>query len=330
MPALLVACVLALVLFAFAPPARAPSVPSSAAQEPEEWFDADDAAVEDALADGDIDREDLARRIFSPRHDDEAGKRRGRGSNVFAGAWVSLVGLTGELPTGIHETAGFVVVGLALDRIVQGRSSLDDDRRRRSAFAEDTTARPTPSASPPAGASSRLAIDAPLARAAVKAAWRVSGIGASDAKIDDMIARSRLSVLLPETRIRAMQVFQDGEHSTSYINESGTVVDTSGSTTTLEARLTWRFDRLLFAGDEPTLERVRLEREEARNRIGAHVLELLFAWQRALLDVAATDAGSRAEMDATLRAYEAELSLDVLTGGWFASQPAVRSRHPRP
>jgi len=148
----------------------------------------------------------------------------------------------------------------------------------------------------------------------------------NDARIDQMISRSRLSVLLPETRVRVMQVLQDGEHTTAYINEAGTIVDTSGSTTTLEARLTWRFDRLLFAGDEPTLERVRLEREEARNRIGSKVLELLFAWQRALLDEAASDSGSRAEVEATLRQLEAEISLDVLTGGWFGAQPVVRLR----
>ena len=103
-------------------------------------------------------------------------------------------------------------------------------------------------------------------------------------------------------------------------------MDTAGTTTTLEARLTWRFDRLIFAEDEPTLERVRLEREEARSRIGAKVLELLFAWQRAVLDEAGSDAGSRAELEAALRRIQAEIALDVMTGGWFCAQPAVRSR----
>jgi hypothetical protein len=130
-----------------------------------------------------------------------------------------------------------------------------------------------------------------------------------------MISRSRLSVLLPETRLRVVQMLQDGEHTTSYVNTAGTIIDTSGSTTTLEARLTWRLDRLLFAGDEPTLERVRLEREEARARIGGRVLELLFAWQRALLDEAASD----------IRQSEAEISLDVMTAGWFGVQPIVRA-----
>ena len=159
----------------------------------------------------------------------------------------------------------------------------------------------------------------------MRTAWRVSGIEINDARIDAMIARSRLSAVLPETRIRVMQVFQDGEHTTSYVDEAGTVVDTSGATTTLEARLTWRLDRLLFADDEPSLERLRLEREEARSRIGTKVLELLFAWQRALLDEAGSDAGSHAEVEATLRRLQAEIALDVLTGGWFGAQPLVRA-----
>jgi hypothetical protein len=41
--------------------------------------------------------------------------------------------------------------------------------------------------------------------------------------------------------------------------------------------------------------------------------------------VAAADAGSHAEVEAALRQNEAEISLDVLTGGWFAAQPVVRS-----
>jgi hypothetical protein len=70
---------------------------------------------------------------------------------------------------------------------------------------------------------------------------------------------------------------------------------------------------------------MRLERQEARGRLSARVLELLFAWQRAVLDVAETAAGSRAELDVVLRRCEAEVSLDVLTGGWFGAQPLVRS-----
>jgi hypothetical protein len=279
------------------------------------WFGAGDGRLEERFADGDIDEEDLARIPALGR-----GKQRSAGKAVLAQTWVSLVGFSRELPSGLNEVGGFVVVGLALDKIVQGRTRVDV----RPSFADDAAPRapPTPARPDPP----RFAIDASLARGAVRTAWRVSGIEVNDARIDAMIARSRLSAILPETRFRVMQVFQDGEHSTSYVDEAGTVVDTSGATTTIEARFTWRFDRLLFADDEPTLERVRLEREEARTRIGGRVLELLFAWQRAILDAAASDGGSRAETEATLHQAEAEISLDVLTAGWFGAQPAVKAK----
>ena len=50
----------------------------------------------------------------------------------------------------------------------------------------------------------------------------------------------------------------------------------------LEARATWRLDRLVFAEEEVALERMRQERAEAQARLRAHVLKVLFAWQRAL------------------------------------------------
>src|SRR6185312_3391128 len=128
---------------------------------------------------------------------------------------------------------------------------------------------------------------------------------------------------LPETRLRALRLFTDAQHTTTPTDALGTYYDATGANLWLEARLTWRFDRLLYADDEPTLERVRLERQEARARIAARVLDLLFALERASLDVASAPAGSRQEADAVLRWWEAEIALDVVTGGWFSKQPGV-------
>jgi len=329
---LLLSLALLLTLLSIARPASAQTSPLPPTGDPsqqveDQWLGARQAQLEERFADGDLDEEDLVR-IQTPRAGIAGGLGMGRersgGRDLLAQSWVSLVGFSSQLPTGLHEVGGFVVVGVAFDKIAQGDTyvGIRPGPARGAGIAQDASPRPAPTPSPRV----RLAIDAPLARGAVRSAWRASGIEVNDARIDQMISRSRLSVLLPETRLRAMQVFQDGEHTTEYINESGTIVDTSGSTTTLEARLTWRLDRLIFSGDEPTLERVRLEREETRNRIASKILELLFTWQRALLDEAASDSGSRAEVDATLRELEAEISLDVLTGGWFGAQPAVRAR----
>jgi hypothetical protein len=299
------------------PPGEADAFPGSLG------FGADDARLEELFHDGELDEEDLAR-LTSSTAGTGTGQTPPGASTLLAESWVSLVGFSRDLPTGIRDVGGFLVVGVALDKILQGRAHQVSTR---GSIGEDASPRALPSVpSVLLSARTRLAIDAPLARGAVRSAWRASGIEVNDTRIDEMISRSRLSVLLPETRLRVVQMLQDGEHTTSYVNTAGTIIDTSGSTTTLEARLTWRLDRLLFAGDEPTLERVRLEREEARTRIGGRVLELLFAWQRALLDEAASDGGSRAEVEAALRQSEAEISLDVMTAGWFGAQPVVRAQ----
>lgn len=93
--------------------------------------------------------------------------------------------------------------------------------------------------------------------------------------------------------------------------------DTVRSTLWLEARLTFRLDRLLYADDEPQLERLRADAHDSRAKIGAKVLEALFRWQRAFSDTRLSVPGSRDAFEAALRQAEAEAVLSVLTGGWF-------------
>ena len=57
----------------------------------------------------------------------------------------------------------------------------------------------------------------------------------------------------------------------------------------------------------------------SRSRIASRILEVLFQWQRALLDAKAAVAGTREETESTLRTLEAEATLDVLTNGWFSA-----------
>jgi hypothetical protein len=97
-----------------------------------------------------------------------------------------------------------------------------------------------------------------------------------------------------------------------------------GANLVLEGRLTWRLDRTVYAGDEPTLERVRLERAEARAKLAERALQSLFAWARAGLDAREAPEGSREEAEALLRVAEAAATLDVLTGGWFSDDQARR------
>ena len=160
-----------------------------------------------------------------------------------------------------------------------------------------------------------------MARSCVAAALRASGLGADDARIDALMDRARASAWLPETRTRAMRLWNDAAHTTTVAStDTANFYDAVGANLVLELRLTWRLDRLLYAGDEPTLERVRLERQDARSRLAARTLEVLFAWQRAIVGADEAVPGSRDAIENRLRAAEAQATLDVLTAGWFSSR----------
>jgi hypothetical protein len=273
------------------------------------WFDAGQDSLEDRFADGDLDEEDHA----ALRLD-----RRPGSSDLHGASWVSVVGFERQLLSGRNDVGGMVVVGMALDRIAAGSvHRIGDPPMPPAGAAPQAPADPEEPESKPPLAAPRLA------RKCVAAAWRTSGLGADDARIDALMARSRASALLPETRLRAMRLWVDASHATTLATTDDTsYYDAIGANLVLELRLTWRLDRLLYAGDEPTLERVRLERQDARARVAARTLEALFAWQRAAVAEAGAVAGSPEKAEAELRAAEAEATLDVLTGGWFSSQDA--------
>jgi hypothetical protein len=86
----------------------------------------------------------------------------------------------------------------------------------------------------------------------------------------------------------------------------------------LEARATWRLDRLLFAEEEVALERMRHERAEAKERLTKEVLRLLFEWQRARAHADNPMLSAEENLTARLRAIETAAELDLLTSGWFS------------
>jgi hypothetical protein len=259
---------------------------------------AGEAAVEEGLADGAFDADDLT--VFTRL----ARGTGARGGHRPARTWLSLVGFAGTFLDGRREAGALAVVSLAFDRLWAAPERASPARsgvRLAEGPAPSSPPAPAPS-SPPEPAAPILASPA-LARAAVGAAWRVAGLGGGDARIDAIVTRARLSAILPETRLRAMRSF-----------------DERSSTDVAADQATTGAGSYYDANEEPTLERIRLERQEARARLASRVLELLFQWQRARLDLQASTAGSRAELEATLRAVEAEAALDIVTGGWFSSR----------
>jgi hypothetical protein len=291
---------LAVVLLLVASPARA-----------DPWFGSGDNHLEDLYLDGDLGVEDIVDGLHVARS-------RGGSQEVRAGTWFTLGGFFRTVD-GREDVGVLVLVGVAFDKIAEGprhRLSRPDAlvSSAGAAFAEGPA--PAQAGSSSAPAPTPLLVTPAVARRAVAAAWKAAGLGVDDARIDAMIARSRASAALPETRLRVMKVFEDSSQ-VGVIPTDTSSYDILGANLYLEARLTWRLDRLLYADDEPTLERTRLERQDARERISGKVIDCLFQWQRARIAQRGATAGSKEAIDAGLRLAEAEAALDVLTGGWF-------------
>ena len=204
-------------------------------------------ALEDPLADGDLDAEDHA----ALRLD-----RRPGSSDLHGASWVSLVGFERQLLSGRNDVGGIVVVGLALDRIDAGRIHRIGDP-------------PTGPAAPDPPADAQVRLAAPrLARQCVAAAWRSAGLGSDDARIDalDRALESERAAPGDAPARDAPLGRRANTRRRSRPPTTPNFYDAVGANLVLELRLTWRLDRLLYAGDEPTLERVRLERLDARTR----------------------------------------------------------------
>jgi hypothetical protein len=295
---------------------------SSARAEP--WFGWGQNHAEDRYENGDLDSEDLVDGTI-------VGRSHNGGENVRAGSWLTLGAFWRKLDTGQEDLGILAILSVAFDKAAQG--SVHDlggsiaDGTAKSRSIPPVPEAPPPLLPPPAPVATpppppaeptRVVVTPGIARRAVAAAWRASGLGVDDARIDSMVARARASAALPEARLRAMRVVLDGSHA-GIIPEDTSTYDTAGADLWFEGRLTWRLDRLLYADDEPTLERVRLERQDARTRVAGKVLDALFQWQRAWFSMHVATPGTREATDATMRLIEAEAGLDVMTGGWFGS-----------
>jgi hypothetical protein len=140
-----------------------------------------------------------------------------------------------------------------------------------------------------------------------------------------MAARARLSAALPEVRLRASRgIDAQARVDTDYDTER--FADTSSTNLWLEARLTWRLDRAVFADEEIQVERLLHDRRELRLRIAHKVLEAVAHWVQARsILVNAIDHEGRT--GASLRLAEAEATLDALTDGWFGAANASSQHH---
>jgi hypothetical protein len=197
---------------------------------------------------------------------------------------------------------------------------------RRAALSE---AEPSTGAEPVREVEIRLTAE--LARAAVRAALRASGHAASRRRLDGLARRANSSALLPEVRLRGARTTDESLRLAPTTADPYRYTQAGGSSLTLEARLTWKLDRAVFADEELHVERLRGQRAGAARALARDVLRALVSWQRAQIRAEDPELSAAERLDATLDALEAEAALDVMTNGWFSwrLRRLAKARDPR-
>jgi hypothetical protein len=156
------------------------------------------------------------------------------------------------------------------------------------------------------------------APAILQAAWRTAGTTESSWDLSDMARRSRVSGLVPELHLRAMRV-QDTTARVDTRSDTAKASGTVGEDLWLEARLSFRLDRLVYADEETGLHRLRLEVLQGKRLVTQRVIELLQKVLRAQADAEASVDGSPEGRDAQEQLTEHGLALDLLTDGFYSA-----------
>lgn len=241
--------------------------------------------------------------------------------------WISFQATFVRNDQGQNDFAALALLGVPLERVQRSRE-------RALVFAEHPGAAEAPSAPSP---KPEVSNDKPMekapqlvtpqmARSAVAAALEHAGLETSTSRVDRLAMRSRNSSLLPELRLRVTRQLDDSQVLSPTEYDPDRVTATVKASWWFEARATFRLDKLVFADEEVALERMRDERIEAGKKLRERILTLLFSWQKAqrVRDDPAADPD--AQMKAGLEIIEAEVTLDVLTGGWFSRWKIARAR----
>jgi hypothetical protein len=234
-----------------------------------------------------------------------------------AGAWVSLRTFLKRHATGRSDTGIMLVLNLPWDRAT----------RTASPRPEHVADPPQPAPAPARVELPALAINAKVARACVQAAWRAHG-WSSESDLDRMASRSRWSAIFPEVRVRAAKGWDESFRLAPTDSDPYRSQQVTGTSRWLESRLIWRLDRVVFSEEELPIERLRLQRLEARTRLAGKVVAALFEWQKAHLAAGDPTLSSQEHLNAVVQRAEAEAVLEVLTAGWFSEWLRDAARPP--
>ena len=157
-----------------------------------------------------------------------------------------------------------------------------------------------------------------LARGTVRHALASAGYLDARSRLFGLASRARSSAVLPELGVRTLRSSGQLLRLAPTVDDPNRYTQAGTSELTIEARLTWHFDRLVFADEEVSLERLQIERDAAERRLIDYVLERLELWQRGKVRSADPNAEPEQREAAELSAISAAVELDVLTDGWFS------------
>ena len=158
-----------------------------------------------------------------------------------------------------------------------------------------------------------------FSRRATVVALGVAGVAAERRRLDSLSSRARASALLPELRLRAVRNTDQALRWVPTADDPTRVTQADGAGLILEGSATFRLDRLLFAREELTVERVRLHAGEAGSKLEARVQAALLGLFRAR-ELACSSEVDEAKTPQLLKVVELFAELDNLTAGWFSEQ----------
>jgi len=200
------------------------------------------------------------------------------------------------------------------------------------------TPAPTPSALPVAPPVAPPASTAPLvsfaqlraltefSRRATVVALGVAGAAAERRRLDSLASRARASALLPELRLRAARNTDQALRWVPTTDDPSRITQADGAGLVLEVSATFRLDRLLFAREELTVERVRQQAGEERLKLEARVQSALLGLFRAHQLGCAGEPDDPKAAGQVIKGLELFQELDNLTAGWFSDQAASFGR----
>jgi hypothetical protein len=171
--------------------------------------------------------------------------------------------------------------------------------------------------------STQFVLSSSFVQKTIDAALATQGIHATLGRLESLTNRSRSSALLPEVRFRIGRDVDQSLRLAPTAEDPYRYTQTGGVSYVVEGAATFRLNRLLFASEELSVERLRLAQNRERQRITELVFDELLVWQKAYLGVTSASANVRR---ARLRLKESALRLDVLTGGWFSEHEPVVSQ----